>query len=1067
MTKPRCTATWKSASSAAPPWNVWRAGRLCREAASLLAKDELDGDLPAYPFAGGDEWSDVDFTVEHLEPTDEPNVLGRLGGYDVLEIIGRGGMGVVLKAFDRELKRCVAIKVLSPQLAQSSLARKRFAREAQAAAAVVHPNVLAIHQVQPNGRLPFLVMPLVAGESLAQRLAARGRLELKEVLRVGMQVAAGLAAAHEQGLVHRDVKPANILLEKGIERAVITDFGLARAADDVALTRWGIIAGTPQYMSPEQARGEALDGRSDLFSLGCVLYEMATGVSPFRSDSTMATMRRLVDDPPQAMASLNPELPPWFIAIVDRLLEKDPSRRFGSAKEVSDLLEGCLAHVQQPANVPLPARKVAGTLRVPSARSKRVFLLFKGVLVMIAFLGIAFLGMILTADPPSIAGHWTGEDWGQVVLKKTNDAEYTGTYTETVGKQPGEIQLKWSRIERRFNGTWREGDDRFGDISIHPVGDEIRGALTTDATSKINPATPRLADLTWVRAKAAAVDKADSERDPLSAGIRFLAEKQRERVGPPEVIAATIQTQVGQQLKEAGAGYDELTVVVAEQRTDGTPFAVHYRGLRNFKAADGTSFQNANGEFIMTCIGGGQWQGSLAGTRFTVSVGKVDKIDLPFVNDPEVLGQWKSVDFVATPSQFNPARPNWKGELYLKGLTFLPGGKTPWPWSTWTKGVVIHHGDQTASHYEIKEIQGQRYMFFEWKSGDVTILGRKPMYYVLRWSGIPPHAHALQFDGTRYATLPKSLKFTSGDFTISLWFNPTIAKKSQALFMRGYPYREQQGDIVFRINPDSGDLDFQARTADSQWLFGWDIPESKLQSAFNLNQWNHVVVTRCGDSYTMWMNGVKVGNEFSSADISDADDTNPLLLGGSHVGINGPGGPNDPVLNNLGIDSSFHGALDEFRIFHRCLSDGEIAALYNHGDGLDGSPAQAPADGGLVTGYEFHQSPAEAATAPHAHALHFDGRAGSYVTIPNLDMDHLTFTTWVKRDVIAKKQYMIMSARDGGWGVYFSETTGSPIPVGENNYVWFTLRARTVGTPTRKSPTRNGISSQSRSTSIS
>src|SRR5207244_2433767 len=157
----------------------------------------------------------------------------------------------------------------------------------------------------------YLVMPLVAGESVAERLTARGTLELTETLRIGMQAAAGLAAAHEQGLVHRDVKPANILLEKGVERAVLTDFGLARAADDVTLTRWGIVAGTPQYMSPEQARGEPLDGRSDLFSLGCVLYEMATGVSPFRADSMMATMRRLVDDSPQAMASLNPELPPW------------------------------------------------------------------------------------------------------------------------------------------------------------------------------------------------------------------------------------------------------------------------------------------------------------------------------------------------------------------------------------------------------------------------------------------------------------------------------------------------------------------------------------------------------------------------------------------------------------------------------------------------------------------------------------------------------------------------------------------------------------------------------------
>src|SRR6185312_4317330 len=251
-------------------------------------------------------------------PADEPNLLGRLGGYDVLEIIGRGGMGVVLKAFDRDLKRCVAIKVLAPHLAQSALARKRFAREAQAAAAVVHPHVLAIHHVQPAGRLPFLVTPLVAGESLAQRLAAQGALELKEVLRIGMQAAAGLAAAHEQGLVHRDVKPANILLEKGVERAVLTDFGLARATDDVTLTRWGFIAGTPQYMSPEQARGEPLDGRSDLFSLGCVLYEMSTGISPFRADSMLATMRRLVDEEPQSIATLNPELPPWFVAIVEK-----------------------------------------------------------------------------------------------------------------------------------------------------------------------------------------------------------------------------------------------------------------------------------------------------------------------------------------------------------------------------------------------------------------------------------------------------------------------------------------------------------------------------------------------------------------------------------------------------------------------------------------------------------------------------------------------------------------------------------------------------------------------------
>jgi serine/threonine protein kinase len=474
-------------------WNTWR-----QEAASLLTEDELD-DL----HLTHDDWA-IDFTVEHLEPADEPNVLGRLGDFNILEIIGQGGMGVVLKAHDRKLNRYVAIKVLSPHLARNSLARKRFTREAQAAAAVVHPNVLAIHQVQPNGPLPYLVMPLVAGESVAERLTARGILDLTEALRIRMQAAAALAPAHEQGLVHRDVKPANILLEKGIERAVLTDFGLARAADDVTLTRWGVIAGTPQYMSPEQARGEPLDGRSDLFSLGCVLYEMATGVSPFRGDSVMATMRRLVDEQPRAMQSLNPELPPWFIAIVERLLQKDPSKRFGSAKEVSTLLEECLAHVQQPAAVPLPAG-LPPSHRAPKtsygSNQRRVFRNIGIAALLLAFSGFGAF-MMLTAEPQDISGQWTGDDWGKVTLTKTGAAKYTGTYTDVFGPEPGKIELKWSRIERRYNGTWSEGKDRFGKLSVRTVGDEIRGGWTTNRKSEINPGTPALADLLWVRPQA-------------------------------------------------------------------------------------------------------------------------------------------------------------------------------------------------------------------------------------------------------------------------------------------------------------------------------------------------------------------------------------------------------------------------------------------------------------------------------------------------------------------------------------------------------------------------------------
>src|SRR5207249_10465881 len=230
----------------------------------------------------GPSGADADDGLDFLEPSDRTGSIGRLGHYEVQEVVGRGGMGVVLKAFDEQLHRVVAIKVMAPQLASSATARKRFAREARAAAAVTHDHVVTIHAVAEDGPLPHIVMQFVAGESLQDRLDRNGPLPLLEVLRIGMQTAAGLAAAHAQGLVHRDVKPSNILLENSVERVKITDFGLARAVDDASITQSGVVAGTPQYMAPEQAGGEVLDHRADLFSLGSVLYAACTGRPPFR-----------------------------------------------------------------------------------------------------------------------------------------------------------------------------------------------------------------------------------------------------------------------------------------------------------------------------------------------------------------------------------------------------------------------------------------------------------------------------------------------------------------------------------------------------------------------------------------------------------------------------------------------------------------------------------------------------------------------------------------------------------------------------------------------------------------
>ena len=252
--------------------------------------------------------------------------MGRLGTYEVIGVLGRGGMGVVLKAFDPALNRNIAIKVLSAALASCGAARRRFLREARAAAAVVHEHVVSVFAVEEIAGLPILVMEYVPGRSLQDRLDKTGPLTLPEILRIGMQTASGLAAAHAQGLVHRDVKPANILLEKGVERVRLSDFGLARAAADAAVTQSGVIAGTPHYMAPEQARGETSDHRSDLFSLGSTLYTIARpSAVPCRVAARRAAARQRRPSAP--LREINHEVPEWLEAIIAKLHAKDPSER--------------------------------------------------------------------------------------------------------------------------------------------------------------------------------------------------------------------------------------------------------------------------------------------------------------------------------------------------------------------------------------------------------------------------------------------------------------------------------------------------------------------------------------------------------------------------------------------------------------------------------------------------------------------------------------------------------------------------------------------------------------------
>jgi eukaryotic-like serine/threonine-protein kinase len=344
----------------------------------------------------GERLASIDLSF--LRPSDNPSSLGLLGSYQVLEVVGRGGWGIVLKAFDPALHRPVALKVLAPEYAAIRKARLRFAREAQAVAAVIHDHVVPVHAVDADATPPYLVMAFIPGQSLQQRIDRSAPLELKEVLRIGMQMASGLAAAHAQGLVHRDIKPANIMLENGIERVRITDFGLARAVHDASVTQSGAVTGTPQYMAPEQAEGAAVDQRADLFALGSSLYAMAAGQAPFRGESALAIMRQVCDSEPAALHSLNPTVPSWLVGIIQKLHKKAPQERFQTAAAVAELLEGCLAHVQRPDRHPLPP--LADALgRPPAVRKARWLLQWWPAVAVLTVVGTV-VAMVLLPLPP-------------------------------------------------------------------------------------------------------------------------------------------------------------------------------------------------------------------------------------------------------------------------------------------------------------------------------------------------------------------------------------------------------------------------------------------------------------------------------------------------------------------------------------------------------------------------------------------------------------------------------------------------------------------------------------------
>jgi serine/threonine-protein kinase len=269
--------------------------------------------------------------------------------YELDRELGRGGMGIVYRAKDRRLKRTVAVKLLPPELAFRGEIKSRFLREAETAAQLSHPNIVPIYSVDEREGLVFFVMACVDGVTLAKRLSDEGRLPIDDARRIMREVADALAYAHGRGVIHRDIKPDNILLDRESGRAMVTDFGIARAVQEGAdsrLTATGVAIGTPAYMSPEQAAGDRqIDGRSDLYSLGIVGYQMLAGQLPFQASSTPSMLMKHITERPVPISELRAEIPQDFAMEVMTLLEKEPERRFPSASALSIALSGDMGFV--------------------------------------------------------------------------------------------------------------------------------------------------------------------------------------------------------------------------------------------------------------------------------------------------------------------------------------------------------------------------------------------------------------------------------------------------------------------------------------------------------------------------------------------------------------------------------------------------------------------------------------------------------------------------------------------------------------------------------------------------
>jgi TolB-like protein/predicted Ser/Thr protein kinase len=417
---------------------------------------------------------DIGVTKTLITPTERLQKGSTIAGkYRILEELGRGGMGVVYKAEDTKLKRTVALKFLPPELTHISEVKDRFMREAQAAAALDHPNICTVYEFDEAEEKTFISMAYVEGQSLRKKLES-GPLELDEALRIATQVAEGLQIAHKKGIVHRDIKSPNIMVDDR-NQAKIMDFGLARMTGGTLITQEGTAMGTIAYMSPEQAQGEEVDHRTDIWSFGVVLYEMLTGELPFKGEHDQAVVYSILNEKPKPLAELRSEIPVSIGQVVDKALEKNPDERYQQIDELLDDLKSISAGI-----VP---EEIKARLRKEKLRKRKRAILFAGA-VGLTVLALVLALTLFTGPAEAIESiavlpldNLTGDEEQQYVVDGVTD-QLIGQLQQISGLKrviSRTSVMRYRETEKSLSDIARELNvDAIVEGTVFQVGDSIR-----------------------------------------------------------------------------------------------------------------------------------------------------------------------------------------------------------------------------------------------------------------------------------------------------------------------------------------------------------------------------------------------------------------------------------------------------------------------------------------------------------------------------------------------------------------------------------------------------------------